>query len=392
MDQTQDVSGQQLYRLTQLYGMPSFVKTASVDDMCGDEQLPPHVYGDPRRKLFPCHTPSACWTSAAFFLDKQAEFKGDAPLIWGRILHCAKVHGVDKDLETLQEKVAANVPSEESSLPDDAFAIVARNHDGSSQRLYPLRNREEVQKAASYLAQYRDSFPFEIRREFADKVLQKAAQLGVKLGEHDDFLTKQAGYGACTTNEAAELLLGRFHATRMGPGPVNELQKGILKLAKMVAESPAKVREPGMLTKLAKTVDDFDRAAGLVGQYGPALPRVEDVLFSLTREKMASVAKNHTHTITGNIYNLADLEQVKMADVEGLMGREFAKELTSDGLRMDTEKAAAIVPTLPRGDAEMFDRLMEITGVKPMAKEASAYSTGISREYLRELASQRVPG
>ena len=390
MDQTRDVSGQQLYRLTRLYGLPEFVKSAGVADLCGDGQMPPHVFGDPRRRLFPCHTPAACWTSAAFFLDKQAELKGDAPLIWGRILHCAKLFGVDKSLEALQEKVAANVPSPESGLPDEDFAIVARRPDGSADRHYPLRNPQEVKTAADYLYRHRDDLPYDARREFADRLLQKSARLGVDLGEHDEFLTKQAGHGACSARDAAELLLGRFHATRVGPGPVNELQKGILKLARLVAESPAKAREPGMLVKLARTVDDYDRAAGLIGQYGPALPRPEDVLFGLTREKMAAAARDHTHTVTGNIYRLADLERVKVADVEALLGEDFARELTSDGLRLDTEKAAAIVPTLPRGDAEMFDRLMEGVGVRPMAKEASAHSVGISREYLRQLAAQRV--
>lgn len=388
MDQTQDVSGQRLYRLTHLYGLPEFVKSASVKDLCGDEQLPSHVYGDPRRRLFPCHTQAACWTSAAFFLDKQAEFRGDAPLIWDRILHCATVFGINKAVEDLKEKVAANVPAPEADLADEDFALVSGHPDGTSERHYPLRNPLEVKAAADYLAAHRDAFPYEIRREFADRVLQKAAQLGVALPD-EDFIVKQAGHGACTAKEAAELLLGRFHATRLGPGPTNDLQKGILKLAQMVAQCPSKIREPGMRVKLARTVDDFDRAAGLVGQYGPALPRPEDVLFGLTREKMAAVAKDHTHTITGHIYKLADLERVRMDDIRDLMGEDFARELTSDGLRLDSEKAAAIVPTLPRGDAELFDRLMEGVGVKPIAKEASAYSTGISREYLRLLASQR---
>lgn len=392
MDQTRDVSGQQLYRLTRLYGPPEFVKEAGVGDLCGGDELPPHVYGDPRRRLFPCHTPAACWTSAAFFLDKEAEFRDDAPLIWGRILHCARVFGVDKSLAGLREKVAANVPSPDDDLPDEDFALVSGRPDGTAERRYPLRNPAEVKRAAAYLAEHRDSFPYEDRREFADRVLQKAARMGVRLGgDEEEFLTKQAGHGACTAREAAELLLGRFHAVRMGPGPAGELQKGILKLAEMVARTPSRLREPGMRVKLARTVDDFDRATGLAGKYGPALPRPEDVLFGLTREKMAQAAQEHTHTVTGNIYRLADLERVRVEDVRDLMGDDFARELTSDGLRVDSEKAAAVVPTLPRGDAEMFDRLMRGVGVMPMAKEASSYSVGVGRDYLRQLAGQGGP-
>jgi hypothetical protein len=225
MDQARDVSGQQLYRLTRLYGPPEFVKKASVGEMCGAEDLPPHVFGDPRRRLFPCHTAAACWTSAAFFLDKQAEFRGDAPLIWDRIVHCAKVFGVDKLLGELREKVAANVPSSEQELSDDDFALVRRHPDGTSFRRYPLRNAEEVKSAAAYLEQHRDSFRFEERRDFADRVLQKSAQMGVNLGGRDEFLTKQAGHGCCSAKSAAEMLLNRFHASRQGPGAVTEVQK-----------------------------------------------------------------------------------------------------------------------------------------------------------------------
>jgi hypothetical protein len=157
----------------------------------------------------------------------------------------------------------------------------------------------------------------------------------------------------------------------------------------MVAERPSNIREPGMLVKLAQTVEDFDKATGLFGQYGPGFPRPEDVLFELTREKMASAAKEHTSTVTGNVYRLADLERVKVADVKEMMGEDFAKELTSDGLRLDSEKAAAIVPTLPRGDAELFDRLMSGVGVHAIVKQASSYTTGFSREYLRQLAAAR---
>jgi hypothetical protein len=384
MDQTRDVSGRQLYRINQLYKPPQFVKSASVDDLCGHDDLPLQVFGDPRHRLFPCHTAAATWTSMAFFTEKKAEFRrDDAQLIEGRILHCAKVHGIERQVKALSEKIAKTVAGTEAELHDDDFAIVV-----GDERHYPMRNSIEVTKAAAYLVKWRDKMTYDLRQQMADKILQKSAQHGVSLGEMSDIIEKQAGHGACSAREASELIVNRVYASRKNAGDYSDAQTRMLKLAEEIVKFPSKIREPGMLCKLAATVDCFDRFTGLTNQYGPEFPRAEDVLFGLTGEKMASVIRDHCSTTSGNIYKLADLERVKIADVRERMGDDFANAVTTDGLRIDSEKAAAIVPTLDRGYADLFDRLLADTGIMPMAKEASAEAIKISHGFLKELAQR----
>lgn len=390
MDQTRDVSGQQLYRLIKLYPPPEFVKKASVTDLCG-EDLPPEAYGDPRRRLFPCHTAAATWTSLAFLLDKRAELKAvDADMIEERIMHCAGIHGISNSVAQLKEAVAKGAAVFVEPARDEDYALVWEE-GGVTHRRYPLRNPAEVKAAADYLHRHRDhpAFPFEIRQQFADKILQKQAQLGVTLGPLNEFIEKQAGHGACSAKEAAELIRSRVHASRRGPGPLSELQTEMLKFADMIATHPARFREPGMRVKVASVVDAFDRETRLPREYGDNFLRVEDALFGLTREKMAAVIREHVGTTTGNMYRLADLERIKLAELRDYFGDEFCDRLTSDGLHVDSEKAAAFIQTLPRDDAEQLDRFLDGFGIKPMAKEASDTAVKVSAEYLMALKAAR---
>jgi hypothetical protein len=387
MDQTRDLSGQQLHRFATLYEAPDFVKKADVGALCGDPDMPSDVYGDPVHRIFPCHSQAATWASAAFFLTKRADLKPkDAEIIDQRIQRFAEYHGITRTINALRQKVASNVKNPLTDLSDEDFALVfVEGND--KRRHYPLRNAQEVKAAADYLMKHRDSFPYQLRRDFADKVLQKAAAYGVNLGEQTSYIERQAGYGACSTKVAVNMLKDRVRAAQKGPGQMTEMQQELLKLANMFERYPSKLREPGIRVKLAAVVDAYDRATGLNNSYGEWLQRPEDVLFELTNEKMASVVKDYCATITGNIYKLADLERIRTDDVRNYVGDDFADAVAGRDNYIDSEKAAAVIPTMDRGAAELFDQLMRELGIHPIAKEASADYLGLSRDYLRYLAN-----
>jgi hypothetical protein len=388
MDQSNDLSGQQLHRLTKLYVAPEFVKKADINSLCGEPDMSQDLYGDPIHKLYPCHSQTATWASMAFFLDKKAELKpNDAELIEQRIVRFADYHGIQHAINDLTKKAADNVTGTEAELPDDIFALVLTD-SVDKRRHFPMRNAKEVKTAAAYLDKNRDYFPYNLRRDYADRVLQKSAQYGANLGEHVDFIERQAGHGACATKTAVCMLRDRVKAAQKGPGSMTELQTNMLQLADMFEQHPSKLREPGVRVKLASVVDDFDRATGLYRDYGEWLQRPEDVLFELTREKMASVVKDHCSTTTGNIYKLADVERLRIDDVRDQLGEEFADALKGIGAYVDSEKAAEVIPTMDRAFAELFDRLMAGKGAHPIAKEASAESIGLSRGYLMDLAKE----
>ncbi len=408
MDQTRDASGRGLYQLVQLFPPPDYVKEASAADLCGGPELPAHVYADPRHRLYPCSTPAATWTSYGFFLQKRADYRReDAAAIADIFAKYAKYHDIVVDLDNM-EKLAAvrfRVRTEEE-LPDDDFAFLVHGSDGSVERHCAMRNGLETVKAAEYLFQYRDEFPFPVRLDAANRILQKAASLGVSFpggtpstpsrdgqpsrpgtpGPLEEFLEKQAGHGTCVARELAEALVDRVQASRKGPGDLSATQVEMLKMAKLVVTKPSQIREPGALAKIAGVLDQFDREHLLHRGYGPGLPRPEDVVFGLTREKIASVVQDHCSTVTGSIFKMADLERLRLRDVAANMGDSFAEAISGDGLGVDVEKMAAIVPTLPRDDAMMFERMLEDLGIQPIAREKAAAAVKISRDYLRQMA------
>lgn len=388
MDQTQDLNGAEMHRLVQLYRAPDFVKTASAGQLTPAKPLAAPLYAWPQRELFPLHTKAATWTSYAFFLEKKAELsKLDAECIEERILHAAKIHGVTKHCELLKQAHADNRPRTEEELPDDDFAVVVKKADGTTERHMPMRNALETKRAAAYLEEHRDLIPFEQRRDIAERILFKVTQYGAALGNSAEYVEKQAGYGAGTASDAVACIRARVHASRRGPGAMSEKQAELLKLADILEEKPAQLRAPGIRVKLATVLDEFDREMKLTDQVREGhLARIEDVLFGLTRQKMAAAIDEHTQTITGNVYRLTDIERVKLGHFRDIFGDDIADELTADGLHVSGEKAAAVVPTLPRGDAQLFDRLMAEQSVYPVIKQASAEQVKIEHQFLQEIA------
>ena len=393
MDQVKDSNAVEFYRITKLYEPPEFVKAASSEELRGAGNLPRSAFADPIRELFPLHTKAAVWTSFAFFQQNRGLYKkaDDAQLVESRIVRAARELGLTKELKQLKEASDANRPADDNDLSDDDFAVILYN-EGVKERHMPMRNALEVKKAAEYLQRYRNDFVYNDRRAIADRILQKVAQYGAALGDKAEFLEKVAGYGACTAKEAVQAILTRVSVSRRGPGSLTPLQTDMLKLAEIFEEKPAQLHEPGMRVKLAGVMDSFDRAVGLTHMVREGkLDQVEDVIFHLTGSKMASAQKEHTSTITGNIYKLADVERLKLDDIRELLGDEIARSVTADGLHVNGEKAAEVIPTLPRGDAALLDSLMGETGLAPVAKEASAQAVQLERSFLQEIAKRYQP-
>jgi len=388
LDQAKDRTGQELHRITSLYGPPEFVKHASYDSICGDPKtLPLHIYADPRARRFPCHTPASTWMSSAFFADKRACYSSrDAELVEARLQKAANYHGIAGDLAQVFEKASRYHANDKAALPDDVFAFVWKKDDGLTERHLPLRNKHEVKCAAEYIQTHRDEFTYNDRQVMAKKVLVKAAEFGADIGATSGYLEKQAGNGVCSGNAAAKLLDNRAGLTD------NQAAKQQLKAAaQLLRQNPTAAHKPQKLQKLAAFVDAFDRENGIVQDYGHSVPRPEDVLFNITEKTASHVKSAHIPLTSGNIYKIADLQDVKLNTIRDWMGTDFADEVSVGGLHVNMNKLAELLPTLPRGDAEHFDRLLSSTGITPFAKEAAHTPEGLTRQDLFALAATYNP-
>jgi len=391
-DQARDINGQELHRILSLYPLPDFVKSASQQDICGDDSLPPHLYADITRRCYPIHSGPATIISSIFFNEKKASMnKHRAALIESNLARAAEYFKVGGYMRRLTEKVASAATHEATQLPDAAFAIVFEGADGAAERHYPMRNVHEVKAAAAWLADHRDLLPFSDRHQIANKVLEKSAEFGAGLPEHRNMLEKMAGLGVCAGKDAARLIRTRMLAAG-GMHKPSALQQELEKLAALCEEKPDSVRHYVPLIKIAEIVDQFDHEHGLNRKYDDILERPEDVLFAVTGKTAAELEEGIIgNVLTGNYYKKADLQSLPVRDLADNLGEDFAQVVSTAGAWVDTEKLARIVPTLPLGDAELFDEVVAAAGVRPFATKSASAGRSISPALQLEIAEQHKP-
>ena len=369
-----------------MFPPPDFVKSASVERLNGDaEKLPRHVYADQHNKLYPCHSAPATWMSALFFADKRAQFdENTAHTIHDRITKAAAYFGIAGLVAEL-EKTAASLDEDEDEDEDDDWSVVWLSKEGQKERHWPLRNAQEVKFAAAHFTRYRDEFVFDDRHKIANKILAKAAAYHVDLENAADALALAAGCGACAAKTASEFLQARATLLRRSH---SDVAASLEKLAAAVDQNPEHARTAATRLKLAAAVDEIDRATHLCRLYDAGgLARPEEVLFAVTEKVARDFMSQNVETTTGNVYALTDLEKLAVDDLREWLGDEFADAVSTGGVFVDCEKLAAIVPTLDRGMAATFDRLLQEKQVDAVVKQAAA-SNLLSDEQLYALAAQ----
>lgn len=387
LDHTQDLSGVETHRLTSLYATPEFVKTASHEQLYGPAEggLPNHVFADPAHRLYPCHTKAATWVSCLFFMDKYAALAPtQARLIGQNIEKQAAFFGIQPELNQLKKAMAADDGDALSRLSDAMFALVWEGENGAKERHWSLRNDGEVKMAADWFHKYRDEFSYPDRHVMARKILDRADTLELDTG-HTEMLQKTAGMGYCAAETAVAAIEKRAGlVARTDAAAAAQLRA----LADAARACPVETRDQGRRVKLAALLDQFDRVEHLTGLYDEGgLERPEEILFQITEKVARDFLGQHIQLTSGTVYEKAALEQLPVETVREWMGNELVDEVTSGGMFIDTEKLAAIVATLPRDGAEMFDRMAQAVGMPVFARDKAAAATGLSLDEMADLAT-----
>lgn len=392
LDHTQDLTGQETYRLTSLFPPPDFVKEASPERLLGDpETLPAHVYGDQSRRLYPCHSKAATWMSALFFLNNQERLEPHVrDTVDARIKQAAKFFNIEQDLQQLQAQIEKRAHYDLDALPDEVFALVWRDENGAVTRRYPLRNPAEIKMAEHWFNRYRDEFTFEDRQKMAQRIYDRARDKSVPL-EHAEMITKTAGYGYAPTVAIVEMLTARAAMTsRSHPALSTELRK----LAESLRDHTLGLSDSGTRDKIAAIVDQFDRETHLNKMYDEGgLERPEEVIYQITEKVASDTVKSYVQMPSGTIYDKSAFSEVPLNHIRDWLGEDFAEAVSAGGLYTDPEKIAAIAPTLPRSDAEMFDRMAYAAGVPVFARGKAASEDGLTMPDLVDWAAQyQTPG
>jgi hypothetical protein len=359
IDQSNDGAGVGLHNMTKLYDVPGFVKSASASAITGQgTELPPSVYGDTRNLKFPCHSSPATYVSMSYFLDQEKTLGKIASAIKDRILKASDYFGIRADVDALVEKHASSQTHSESDLSDSDFAMVVKFEDGTKARSYPLRNTAEVQAAASWIEKFAGDINFHDRKVIATKILEKCAEFGVAISNEDE-INKLATNGLVSRTKVANMLFDRAKALKIIKKD-SDIQELLAKTAQVVLES---------------TSPDLDKAASIIEsvdkQYKFKLLGSYRDLYSLSVKQASAAMDEHVQLTNGSVYKKASLEPIKLDELKDVFGEEFADRISSGGLFVDAEKLAEELVTLPRNDANLFDRLVDGLGVSTIYKKAS---------------------
>ena len=136
-------------------------------------------------------------------------------------------------------------------------------------------------------------------------------------------------------------------------------------------------------------IDQLDRMLH-IREYSDAVPRAEDALFRITRKTASSFADQHLSTTAGSVYDRDDLAQLRTSDVRVIWATNWPTPSMAMAFTLTASKLAEIVPTLPLGDARIFDELCKDKGIRTFAKEAGVRQ-GFTRGDLRALAKEYQP-
>lgn len=261
----------------------------------------------------------------------------------------ARFWGIEDDVRSAREKWAAynDVPAPE---PEDYALNV--EHQGQPVQKFAAYDADSTVAAVRAFEQSRHKLPYAWRKTAAVNLLARSKQYNAQIPDYlHVVLEKSAGYGVPTADGLRALL-----SERMAVLPVRKLSEELDKLALFVdtmAESETLRYDPEMVKSANEAFDLFDRETGAYTYYQSgevSLP--EEAIDRYTTlsvlEKAASAAlPKYVTLVNGWECNPHTLDKTALATVDpDLMG-------------MSTAELVDVLPTLPRGDADLLRRLVE---------------------------------
>jgi hypothetical protein len=289
--------------------------------------LPASAFADPIGRAYPVQTKEGALLSAAYFF---AQDERD-PLIHGRLKKAAAFWGVDEEVRQLEQQL---------TVRQTAKCALELSDGQTVGRYFPWTDGPTLKQAAADFVANRCHLTYDQRVQAASTLLQ-AAQVEKVAFDHEvsHYFDQCLGLGVLEDGRMEELLLERQSMLK-GAQAVQELAQGV----KLVLELPmAKQAEAAV-----QLFNAFDEDTGLNRRYGRGLEQPECLLVERSLTKSAA----DTGTVrlqSGHDVRLADIDWQKVAEIDPAL---------AEAVGGDLEKAAAVLPTWPRLDAEVLVQML----------------------------------
>lgn len=267
------------------------------------------AFADPVNRLYPCHTKSACWQSAAYFASKHEQ----NDRLKENIEKMAAHHGIAEDVQKVFdafEDEFNKAASAEDHQEKKAYALELdmEGFQGRGvEKFYPINDRFEIIRAAEdSTADYKHgTIPMHAMRKIAFSIMEAADKHNVPASE----LTAQVqslGTRRLPDPYAAETLIGMRKRAGVDMAPyeqaIKDLQEKMAGLGAMEAIEAA--------DDTAKEIYFMDKKAGVLyrnGQLDPyALLFTGPTLADLEKAAASTVNIKGINVPVEDVVNLSD--------------------------------------------------------------------------------------
>ena len=364
MDHSHDSNLQQLHCIDTIVTIPSFVKESSIKTA---EELPLNAYADSINSRYPCDSKSNTWLSWTYWnaaprneMDKKAE-----SMITRKLGEFIEYWGIEKEANEVMDELEAY----KDSLSDEKFAMVI-DYEGETYKLFPVDSAHNIQKSANEFVSNRTNYPLEWRKTAASNLLENAKNEGVHFAEETtDYLQKTAGIGLGYKKDVLSRINRRIKLAHQETSRAKPLGDALLKTAELMFKNEVYCTTE-LMTKLASFIERFDNETGLDKYYNQGdFEMPEEVCFTSTLRQVEKTAEEYKDMVSltdGSMFKLSELKENGGKDLFSTIDTDLWNDLCEDG-KFSYKKAAEVLPTLPRPDAEILSRLAPELGINNLA-------------------------
>jgi hypothetical protein len=354
IDITDDVSKKYYNAFIKQVGMPEYVKSAHVPTKDSLDNVSSEAFADNINRKFAVDSKANCWCSALYFYGNQCNTLGSSKQAEARLVKAARVWGISDEVERIKKAF------EEVSIP--ATYAISFKFKGAQIDRCPDHTKEAATASSEWLYANRFKFPVEIQKQAAVRLQSKADpfKISTKAAAYLDKLANSSSYSNLNCKIACAITdrLNAIPSFKWGA-----LEDEMLKVAQTLSSAPFDVCSSADL--LVNALEALDTKSGMNSKWGSAIQHPVDVCYRANLTKAAAAMDSVVHLVTGTPVDLTKISDFQLEKGLKVAGDDFLSYCQSDGLNVDRSKAAEILPTLPKPEAQKFEQAIKTSGYIP---------------------------
>lgn len=354
IDITADVSKKYYNAFIKRVEMPEYVKSANVPTPDEAASLDSNLFADSIGRSFPLNTKANCWCSAVYFYGNQYNKDPQSKQAELNLEKAAGIWGIEDDLARIKLAFA-----EEVVPVSYALSFTYKN---STINRCPDHTKAAATASVQWLYENRFKFPLEVQKTAAAKLQTKADLLKVSTAAatYIDRLANLDAYGNLNCKVASAI------TDRLNSVPArkwDELEDTLLKVANNLAARPFELCSGNSV--IMQALEAFDVKHKFNEKWGSAVQHPLDCCYRVNICKVAAATDTIVHLTTGTPVDLTKISDHQLEKGLKIAGDDFLSYCQTDGLNVDRSKAAEILPTLPKPEAQRFESAIKTAGYVP---------------------------